>query len=79
MESYEKAVMIFRRAFGEDHPKLAMYFNNMGIVYQMEKKYSEAFECYRKALTIWEKHLPAHFSLLGQSHNNIGEIHHAPS
>jgi tetratricopeptide (TPR) repeat protein len=41
LESYEKALMIWKKAHGEDHPLVATCLNNMGIVYDMQKEYSD--------------------------------------
>ncbi|MCD8353635.1 MAG: tetratricopeptide repeat protein, partial [Clostridiales bacterium] len=60
-ECHRKALDIHRRVLGEDHPDTAMSYNNLGVVYEHQKKYDEAVELYRKAWKIWQKTLgPEH-------------------
>jgi tetratricopeptide (TPR) repeat protein len=48
LESYKKVLMIWKKAYGDDHLSVARCLNNMGVVYQNEKKYSKALECHQK-------------------------------
>ncbi len=72
LKSYEKALMIFKKAYGDDHPHVAMRLNNMGaVVYQKECKYSKALECHQQVLVFREKYLPTdhqHFGFNAQQH-----------
>ncbi|CAF3481666.1 unnamed protein product, partial [Rotaria socialis] len=67
---------LFKQAHDENHPHLASFYNNIGLIYQEEKKYFEALDFYEKSLAIWRKHLPPDHPDLGSSHNNIGGVHH---
>ncbi|CAF5224546.1 unnamed protein product, partial [Rotaria magnacalcarata] len=67
---YGKALTIWKKTYGEEHTDVAMRLDNMGNVYQDEKKYSKALEYHKKALQIREKHLPVGHSDVGVSHNN---------
>src|SRR5690606_17290196 len=67
---------IWKKILGEDHPDIAMCFNNIGIIYQEEMKYSEALEYFHKAWNIRQIHLPIEHPSLGQSHACIGNVHY---
>jgi tetratricopeptide (TPR) repeat protein len=68
-------MIVFRKTFSDDHLKIAMCFNNIGVVYYEDKKFSKALEYYQKALVIWQKHRPDNHSHSGATYNNIGEVH----
>ncbi|CAF4342316.1 unnamed protein product [Rotaria magnacalcarata] len=55
---------------------MAMFYNNIGIIYDEEKKYFEALDFYEKSLAIDNKHLPADHPNLGTSYNNVGIVHY---
>ena len=75
LKFYNKALDIWRNAFGEEYYQIADCLNNMGCMYEIEKDYSKALECHRKALAIQEKCLPKDHPDLGGSYNNIGNIY----
>ena len=52
--------------------KLAVCYNNIGIVCQEEKKYKKALDFYRKAYDIRTKHCAFDLISIGISYNNIG-------
>jgi tetratricopeptide (TPR) repeat protein len=54
---------------------MAMFYNNIGIIYYEQQKYLEALDFYEKSLAIWKKHLPSDHPALGSSYNNIGAVH----
>jgi tetratricopeptide (TPR) repeat protein len=54
---------------------MAMFYNNIGIIYYEEEKYLEALDFYKKSLAIHVKHLPPDHPDLGSSYNNIGIVH----
>ena len=63
--------------FGENHPDVAMSYNNIGLVYDAMGDYSKALDYYEKSLRIM-------LSVLGENHpdvatiyNNIGVVYHA--
>jgi len=43
-EYYEKALIIRKKIFGEEHAGVATSYNNLGIVYQDLGQYNEAKE-----------------------------------
>ncbi len=54
---------------------MAMFYNNIGIIYDEQQKYLEALDFYEKSLAIDRKHLPSDHPDLGGSYNNIGIVH----
>ncbi len=68
----KKALMISKKAEGEDHPHVVTYLHNTSCVYHREKEYLKVLE---KASTIHQKHLPSNHSELGTPHNNIDKLH----
>ena len=54
---YQKAMLIFEKVLGEDHPDTAMTYNNLASLYKDQGNYEEALKLYWKALLIREKAL----------------------
>ena len=76
---YEKALAIYTRLHGQDHPKLAITNTNLGVVYRSEKLYGDAVVYFESAQKIWEKIYPnAHpnkalvLMNLGQTYSSMG-------
>ncbi|CAF2068336.1 unnamed protein product [Rotaria magnacalcarata] len=57
LDSYNRAVPLFKQTHDENHSKMAMFCNNIGIIYQEENKYLEALGIYKKSLALRRKHL----------------------
>ena len=77
---YEKALAIYEKLHGEDHPKLAITNTNLGVLYRSEKLYGDAVNYFEAALKIWEKifrqpHPNKALVLmnLGQTYSSIGD------
>ena len=71
-EHYEKAVIIRKKIFGEEHADVAASYNNLGIVYQDLGQYNEAKEYYEKALIIKKKIFGEEHAAVATSYNNLG-------
>ncbi|HEU5291777.1 MAG TPA: CHAT domain-containing tetratricopeptide repeat protein [Cyclobacteriaceae bacterium] len=54
-EYYEKALEMYQKLHGNDHPKIAIANTNLGYLYHAEKLYGDAVNNYESALKIWEK------------------------
>ena len=48
---------IDEKAFGTEHPSVAIDLNNLAILYDGQRKYNEAEPLHKQALSIWEKTL----------------------
>jgi tetratricopeptide (TPR) repeat protein len=68
-------VSLFKQAHDENHPHLASFYNNIGVIYRKQQKYLEALDFYEKSLAIRKKHLPSDHPDLGGSYNNIACVH----
>ena len=54
-ELHEKALVIHKMIFGEDHADVATCYNNLASVYDSQEEYSQAKELFEKALLIRKK------------------------
>jgi CHAT domain-containing protein/uncharacterized protein HemY len=52
---YEKALAMYEKLHGTDHPKIAIANTNLGYLHHTEKLYGDAVTYYESALKIWEK------------------------
>ena len=52
------ALDIDSKLFGEDHPNIAVEYNNIGIAYDYMGEYDKAIDFCQKALNIFLKFLP---------------------
>jgi len=55
IDYYEKAVVIYEKLHGKDHPKMAVANSNLGFAYFKLELYGDAINYYETALTIWDK------------------------
>jgi tetratricopeptide (TPR) repeat protein len=76
MESYQKALTIFKQTFTEADESIAWCYNNIGIIYQQEKDYSKALYYLEKSLTIKGNKLPVEHPCLGNTYNNLGNVYY---
>ena len=81
---HEKALMIQKDIFGEEHTDVATSYNDLGIVYFSLGEYSHAKELYEKALMIQSKifgeehaHVAISYGNLGLLYSSIGEYNQA--
>lgn len=58
LESYEKALEIYQKLHGNEHPKIAIAATNIGINYRQLKLYGDAINNFESAKKIWEKIYP---------------------
>jgi CHAT domain-containing protein len=52
---YEKALTIYQKLHGKDHPKIALTNTNTGFVYRQMELYGDAVNNLESALKTWEK------------------------
>ena len=79
LDHYEKALEIYEKIHGKDHPKVAIANTNIGFVYRTLELYGDAVNNFESALATWEKiHTQPHptkaFILfnLGQTYLKMG-------
>ena len=54
-ELFEKALMSYKKIFGEDHAVVATSYNNLALAYYRLGDNSQAKELSEKAMMIWKK------------------------
>ena len=52
---FKRSLAIKEKAFGPDHPDVALSLNNLGLLYQNQGRYTDAEPLYKRALAIKEK------------------------
>jgi CHAT domain-containing protein/Tfp pilus assembly protein PilF len=55
IDYYEKAIAIYEKLHGKEHPKMAITNTNLGVVYRTLELYGDAINYFEMALTVWEK------------------------
>jgi len=58
LDYYEKALVIYEKIHGKDHPKVATARTNIGFAYQRAELYGDATNNFEAALATWEKIYP---------------------
>jgi tetratricopeptide (TPR) repeat protein len=76
MESYEKALNIFKQTSSKTDENIAWCYNNIGIIYEKNKDYSKALDYLENSLTIKKNILPAGHPCLGNTYNNLGNVYY---
>ena len=77
-EYHEKALIINKKIFGEEHADVASSYNNLGSVFQQLGQYNEAKEYHEKALIIYKKIFGEEHAGVASSYNNLGNDYQAP-
>ena len=79
LEWYYKALAIYEKVLGAEHPDTATTYNNIALVYHAQGDYPKALEWYFKALAIFEKALGAEHPDTATTYNNIALVYKAQS
>ena len=58
LEYYDKALAVYEKLHGKDHPKIAIANTNLGFIYLKLKLYGDAVNNFETALAIWKKVYP---------------------
>jgi serine/threonine-protein kinase len=59
-QTYERALVIYRRVLGDDHPRVAMRLDNLAIVAQNMGDLQQAENLYRESIRLHERAYGAH-------------------
>ena len=70
-----KALAIWEKVVGTEHPSVATSYNNIGLVYLNHGNFAKALECYRKALSIQERIFGVEHPDVATSYSNIGGVY----
>ena len=74
-ELHEKAMMIRKKIFGEDHDHVATSYNNLAAVYDSLGEYNQAQELLEKALVILKKIFDEDHADTAKSYNQLASVH----
>jgi len=72
--AYERALKIFEKQLGEDHPNVATLVNNLGRVLQDMGDLAGARAAFERALRIWEAALGSEHPQVATAVNNLGRV-----
>ena len=74
---YERALAIWEKALGPDHPDVALSLNNLAGLYRAQGAYERAGPLYERALAIREKALGPDHPSVATSLNNLAALYYA--
>src|SRR6516165_2111736 len=74
---YVRALEIYEKQLGPDHPDVASVLNNLAVFYTNERRYTEAEKLHLRALAIREKVLPPTHPDIAQSKCNLAVVYHS--
>jgi tetratricopeptide (TPR) repeat protein len=72
---YQRALAIWEKALGPEHPDVAMSLNNLAALYRNQGKYAEAEPLFQRAFAIWEKALGPEHPDVALSLNNLAVLY----
>ena len=74
-ELHEKALMIRKKIFGEDHADVATGYSNLASVYNRLGEYNQAKELTEKALTIYKKIFGEDHAVVARSYISLASLY----
>jgi tetratricopeptide (TPR) repeat protein len=69
---YREALLSYTAEFGSQHPKMAVVWNDLGLLAENSEKFKEAETLYRRALAVQEKAYGGVHPEVGTTLNNLG-------
>ncbi|MBR8840667.1 MAG: tetratricopeptide repeat protein [Stigonema ocellatum SAG 48.90 = DSM 106950] len=72
---YKKALELYQRLLGEEHPSVATSYNNLAKLYESQGRISEAEPLLKKALELWQRLLREEHPLVVTSYNNLAALY----
>jgi tetratricopeptide (TPR) repeat protein len=73
----ERALAIFEKALGPEHPDVASGLNELAVLYKTQGQYTKAERLYGRALAIWEKALGPEHPYVANGLINLAELYRA--
>src|SRR5437762_5610768 len=74
---YVRALEIYEKQLGPDHPDVASVLNNLAVFYTNDRRYTEAEKIHLRALDIRQKVYPATHPDIAQSKCNLAVVYHS--
>jgi len=71
----QRALTIYEKALGPDHPAVATVLNNLAVLYEAQGNYAAAAPLLKRALTIYEKALGPDHPAVAISLNSLAELY----
>ena len=71
----QRALAIWEKTLGSDHPDVATSLNNLAALYRTQGQYAQTEPLSQRALAIWEKTLGPDHPDVALSLNNLAELH----
>lgn len=75
LEYYEKALVVYQKLHGNEHPKIAIANTNIGVLYTEIELYGDAINNLESASKIWQKIYPAGHPSVGFVNRNLGRTY----
>ncbi len=72
---YRRALEIYEKSLGTDHPNIAASLNNLALLYYAQGKYTKAEPMYRRALEIYKKSLDRDHPDVANSLDNLALLY----
>ncbi|MBD2509794.1 tetratricopeptide repeat protein [Nostoc muscorum FACHB-395] len=72
---YKKALELRQRLLGEEHPDVAISYNNLALLYSDQGRYSDAEPLHKKALELWQRLLGEEHPDVANSYNNLALLY----
>ncbi len=74
---YEQCLSVVQSCLGEEHPDVALSYNNLAALYDSQGRYSEAEPLYQKALSLWQQLLGEEHPDVALSYNNLANLYYS--
>src|SRR5207247_237218 len=74
---YVRALEIYEKQLGPEHPDVASVLNNLAVFYTNERRFAEAEKTHLRALAIREKFHPPTHPDIAQSKCNLAVVYHS--
>nr|MDZ7999968.1 FxSxx-COOH system tetratricopeptide repeat protein [Aulosira sp. DedVER01a] len=72
---YQKALSLRQRLLGEEHPHVAISYNNLALLYKSRGRYSEAEPLFQTALSLKQRLLGEEHPYVAQSYHNLAGLY----
>jgi tetratricopeptide (TPR) repeat protein len=75
IDYHQRSLTVDKKFYEENHPNMAIHYNNLGIAYGTKGEYDKAFEFHGKALEIDRKFYGRAHPSIAADYNNLGSVY----